>query len=271
MENLPANIVPLITEWGLNIIGAAAILIIGWIAAGIGRRIARRALSRGNAYESLVGFVGNMVYYVVIAFAVVAALARFGVQTTSFVAILGAAGFAVGFALQGSLANFASGVMLVIFRPFKIGDYIEAGGTAGTVQEIAIFSTTLHSPDNVRITVPNSGVYGSIVKNYSYNETRRNDMVFGISYDDDISKAVDVIQRALDGDDRVLKDPAPMIAVGELADSSVNLLVRPWCTGADYWGLRWDLTRKIKEDLEAAGCSIPYPQQDVYMHQVSAG
>jgi small conductance mechanosensitive channel len=261
----------IVSTWGLRVVGALVLFIIGLMVCKAIRRSVRKALTKSSLDETLVPFLSSMIYYLLLTFLILAVLSLFGIQTTSFIAVLGAAGLAIGLALQGTLGNFAAGVMLLIFRPFKIGDYIEAGGASGTVQEIAIFSTTLHSPDNVRITVPNSGVYGSIVKNYSYNETRRNDMVFGISYDDDIGKAVDVIRRALDADDRVLKDPATVIAVGELADSSVNLLVRPWCTGADYWGLRWDLTRKIKEDLEAAGCSIPYPQQDVYMHQVSAG
>ena len=265
------GVMAIVSTWGLRVVGALVLFIVGLMVCKTVRRSVRKALEKSSLDDTLVPFLSSMIYYMLLTFLVLAVLSLFGIQTTSFIAVLGAAGLAIGLALQGTLGNFAAGVMLLIFRPFKIGDYIEAGGTAGTVQEIAIFSTTLHSPDNVRITVPNSGVYGSIVKNYSYNETRRNDMVFGISYDDDIAKAVDVIQRALDGDDRILKDPAPVIAVGELADSSVNLLVRPWCKGADYWGLRWDLTRKIKEDLEAAGCSIPYPQQDVYMHQVSAG
>jgi len=263
-------VMAIVSTWGLRVVGALVLFVVGLTVCKAVRRSVRKALEKSALDNTLVPFLSSLIYYMLLTFLILAVLSLFGIQTTSFIAVLGAAGLAIGLALQGTLGNFAAGVMLLIFRPFKIGDYIEAGGTAGTVQEIAIFSTTLHSPDNVRITVPNSGVYGSIVKNYSYNETRRNDMVFGISYNDDITKAVDVIQRALDGDDRVLKDPAAVIAVGELADSSVNLLVRPWCTGADYWGLRWDLTRKIKEDLEAAGCSIPYPQQDVYMHQVSA-
>jgi small conductance mechanosensitive channel len=262
-------VMAIVSTWGLRVVGALVLFIVGLTICKAIRRSIRKALDKSNLDKTLVPFISSLIYYLLLTFLILAVLSLFGIQTTSFIAVLGAAGLAVGLALQGTLGNFAAGVMLLIFRPFKIGDYIEAGGAAGTVQEIAIFSTTLHSPDNVRITVPNSSVYGSMVKNYSYNETRRNDMVFGISYDDDISKAVDVIQRALDADDRVLQDPAPVIAVGELADSSVNLLVRPWCKGADYWGLRWDLTRKIKEDLEAAGCSIPYPQQDVYMHQVS--
>jgi len=259
----------IVSTWGLRVLGALVLLVVGTMVCKTVRRSIRKALERSNLDRTLVPFISSLTYYLLLTFLILAVLSLFGIQTTSFIAVLGAAGLAVGLALQGTLGNFAAGVMLLIFRPFKIGDYVEVGGTAGTVQEIAIFSTTLHSPDNVRITVPNSAIYGSTIKNYSYNETRRNDMVFGISYDDDITKALDVIQRALSADDRVLQDPAPVIAVGELADSSVNLLVRPWCKGSDYWGLRWDLTRKVKEDLEAAGCSIPYPQQDVYMHQVS--
>jgi small conductance mechanosensitive channel len=171
--------------------------------------------------------------------------------------------------MQGTLSNFAAGVMLLIFRPFKVGDFVDAGGVAGSVVEIAIFSTTLHSPDNIRITVPNSSIYGTVIKNFTANDTRRNDMVVGISYDDDIGKAIEVLQRVVTADDRVLKDPAPMIAASELADSSVNLVVRPWCKKEDYWTLRCDLTRKMKEELEAAGCSIPFPQTDVHLHKAS--
>jgi len=269
VEAMMDALMAIVSTWGLRVVGALVLFIVGLMVCKAIRRSVRKALEKSNLDNTLVPFLSSLIYYLLLTFLILAVLSLFGIQTTSFIAVLGAAGLAIGLALQGTLGNFAAGVMLLVFRPFKIGDYVEAGGTAGTVKEIGIFSTTMHSPDNVRITVPNSGVYGSIVKNYSYNETRRNDMVFGISYDDDISKAVDVIQLALNADDRVLQDPAPVIAVGELADSSVNLLVRPWCTGADYWGLRWDLTRKIKEDLEAAGCSIPYPQQDVYMHQVS--
>jgi small conductance mechanosensitive channel len=160
--------------------------------------------------------------------------------------------------------------MLLVFRPFGVGDYVEAAGTAGTVKEIGVFATTLTTPDNVRIVVSNSAVYGSTIKNYSANDTRRNDIVMGISYNDDIGKAIETIKRVLASDERVLAEPECVIAVGELADSSVNLIVRPWCTKDDYWGLRRDLLRRLKEELEAAGCSIPYPQTDVHIHQASS-
>jgi small conductance mechanosensitive channel len=266
METLGA----LLSTWGLRVVGALAVLIIGWIVAKGIRRSVRRALERSSLDNTLVPFLSSLIYYMVLTFVILAVLRLFGLETTSLIAVLGAAGLAVGLALQGTLSNFAAGVMLLIFRPFKVGDFVEAAGTAGTVQEILIFSTTLHSPDNVRIVVPNSEIYGAIVKNYSFNDTRRNDMVIGIGYSDDIGKAVETIQRVLGEDSRVLQDPAPVIAVSELADSSVNLVVRPWCKKEDYWGLRFDLTRTLKEQLEAAGCNIPFPQTDVHLHQVSA-
>jgi small conductance mechanosensitive channel len=218
---------------------------------------------------SLVPFVSNLVYYVLLAAVVIAVLGLFGIETTSLVAVLGTAGLAIGLALQGTLANFSSGVMLLLFRPFRVGDYIDAGGAAGTVEEIGVFSTTLNTPDNVKIIVPNSGIFGSTIKNFSANETRRNDLVLGISYDDDIAKAIAVVNAVLAKDSRVLSDPEPIVAVSELGDSSVNLVIRPWCLREDYWSLRFDLIKKFKEELEQGGCSIPYPQQDVHLHSVN--
>jgi small conductance mechanosensitive channel len=183
--------------------------------------------------------------------------------------VLGTAGLAIGLAVQGTLANFSSGVMLLLFRPFRVGDYIDAAGVAGTVSEIGVFSTTLNTPDNVKIIVPNSGIFGATIKNFSANDTRRNDIVLGISYGDDISNAIAVVNTVLGKDPRVLSDPEPTVAVSELADSSVNLVVRPWCRKEDYWNLRSDLIRNFKEELERGGCSIPYPQHDVHVHQVN--
>lgn len=270
VDKITAAVGEIVSTWGLRVVGALVVLVIGFIVCKMIRASVRRALQRTKLDATLIPFISAMVYYLLLTFVILAVLSLFGIQTTSFIAVLGAAGLAVGLALQGTLSNFASGVMLLVFRPFQVGDYVEAGGTAGSVKEIGVFSTTLGSPDNVKIVVPNSAVYGSIVKNYSANETRRNDMVFGIAYTDDIGKAIEVISRVLGSDERVLKDPEAVIAVGELADSSVNILVRPWCKGADYWALRFDMTRKIKEELEAAGCSIPFPQNDVYLHQVSS-
>ncbi len=200
----------------------------------------------------------------------IAALNRLGVATTSVVAIFGAAGLAVGLAMQGTLSNFASGVMLLVFRPFNLGDYVDAGGTMGTVMEIGIFSTTLKSPDNIKITVPNSQIYGATISNFNGYETRRVDMVMGINYDDNIQTAIDTIRSIVNADSRVLADPEPQIAVSNLGDSSVDIVVRPWCNAADYWALRFDLNRSLKEGLEGAGCSIPYPQTDVHLHQVAS-
>jgi len=256
----------LVSAWGLKVVGAIAVLVIGFLVAKIIRGGVRKALERSKLDNTLVPFITKLVYYMVLVFVLVAVLGLFGIETTSFIAVLGALGFAVGLALQGTLSNFSAGVMLLFFRPFGVGDYVEAGGTAGSVKEIGVFATTLCTPDNVQIIVPNSGVYGSIIKNYAANPTRRNDMVMGVSYDDDIAKAISVIEKCLGEESRVLQDPAPVVAVSELGDSSVNIVVRPWCTKEDYWGMRFDLLRKMKEELEAAGCSIPYPQTDVHVH-----
>jgi small conductance mechanosensitive channel len=259
------SLVDLGVTYGLQILYAIIVLIVGRMIAGAIRNGLRRALEKGNVDATLVPFLTNAAYYLVLAVVLIAVLQFFGIQTASLIAVLGAAGLAVGLALQGTLSNFSAGVMLLLFRPFKIGDYVEVGGTAGGVQEIGIFTTTLNTPDNVRIIVPNSSVFGQTIKNYTANDTRRNDLVMGISYGDDIGKAIETIQSVLNSDERVLKDPVPVIAVNELADSSVNLVVRPWCAKADYWALRWDLTRTLKERLEAAGCSIPFPQRDVHL------
>jgi small conductance mechanosensitive channel len=269
-ELILEQLASLFTAWGLKILGAVAVLIIGRMVARWARRLITRVMSRGTADATLVPFVSGLAYYLIVAFVAVAVLGMVGVQTASMVAVLGAAGLAVGLALQGTLSNFASGVMLLVFRPFSVGDYIDAGGTAGSVQAVGLFSTTLNTPDNVKIVVPNSAVYGSTIKNYTANPTRRNDMVVGVSYDDDLELAVRTIRRVLDSDDRVLKDPEPVVAISELGDSSVNIVVRPWCTKEDYWNLRFDMMRALKEQLEGAGCSIPYPQRDLHVHQVGA-
>ena len=258
----------LVSTWGLRVVGALAVLIIGWTAAKMVGGWARRLLTRSKMDPTLVPFFSRMAYYLTLTFVLLAVLRLFGVETTSFIAVLGAAGLAVGLALQGTLGNFAAGVMLLVFRPFNNGDFVEVAGVAGTVGEIGIFATTLNTGDNVRIVVSNGSIYGGTIKNYSANATRRNDIVMGVSYDDDLAKAKQTIEQVLAGDSRVLQDPAPVVAVAELADSSVNFVVRPWCKKEDYWGLRFDLLREMKEQLEAAGCSIPYPQQDVHMHQV---
>jgi small conductance mechanosensitive channel len=252
-------VVNLVSQWGLKVVGAIVLLFIGRMVAGWARRGVRRALTLAEVEPTLIPYITGLVYYTLFAVILVAVLGIVGVQTASFLAVFGAAGLAVGLALQGTLSNFAAGVMLLLFRPFHVGDFIDAGGTAGTVAAIGMFTTELNTPDNVRIVIPNSQIYGRTIKNFAANETRRNDLVMGISYNDDIGKAIATIKRVLDSDDRVLADPEPFIGVGELADSSVNLLVRPWCKKEDFWGLKTELLRTLKEELEAAGCSIPYP------------
>jgi small conductance mechanosensitive channel len=270
MEQILGALTTWATEYGLRVIGAIVLLVIGRMAAGVIKGVVRRGLEKASVDATLVPFLSKGVYYLVQAVVVIAVLNLFGVQTASLVAVLGAAGLAVGLAMQGTLSNFAAGVMLLIFRPFKVGDFIDASGTMGSVEEIGIFATTLKSPDNVKIILSNAQVYGSTIKNFNGYDTRRIDLVAGISYDDNIQVALDTLHKVIAADDRVLAEPAPQIAVSNLGDSSVDIVVRPWCKGSDYWALRFDLTRAIKEELEAAGCSIPYPQQDVYMHQVSA-
>jgi small conductance mechanosensitive channel len=263
------TIVPFVTEWGLRVIGALALLIIGRMVAGAIRAGVRKGMAKAEVDATLIPFVASLVYYVVLAVVLIAVLNLFGVATTSLVAILGAAGLAVGLAMQGTLSNFAAGVMLLTFRPFKVGDWVEIGGISGSVIAVRIFSTVLKTGDNIMITVPNSQVWGGTIKNYNGFDTRRIDLVMGIDYGDDIQVAMDTITRIVNADERVLEDPAPLIAVSNLGDSSVEIVVRPWVNGADYWGVRFDLTRQLKEGLEAAGCSFPFPQQDVHMHQVS--
>lgn len=263
-------IVGLISTWGLKVIGAIAAFILGRIAAGWIRRAMRKMLMRSRLDETLIPFLASLVYYAVLAFVIIAVLGIVGIETASLAVVLGAAGLAVGLALQGTLSNFASGMMLMIFRPIKLGDWVEVGGVAGSVAEVGIFSTKLNTGDNVHIVIPNSNVYGETISNYSVNDIRRVDLAVGIHYEDDIGLAVRTLQKILDEDERVIDEPEPVIAVGELADSSVNILVRPWCNRDDYWRLRWDLTRKFKEELEEAGCSIPFPQHDVHLYSTEA-
>jgi len=219
MEQITQVSVDLLTQW----------LIVGRMVAGLLRKMTRRAMTKGDVDATLVPFLSSLVYYLALAVVVIAVLGLFGIQTTSLIAILGAAGLAVGLALQGTLSHFASGIMLLIFRPFRVGDFVEVSGTLGTVDEIGIFTTTLTSPDNIKISVPNSQIYGNTIKNMNGHETRRVDMVMGVSYDDDLALAMETMRRVIQEDDRVLAEPEPQIAVAELADSSVNFVVRPWC------------------------------------------
>jgi len=252
-------------EYGLKIIGAILILIVGRVAAGLGRKLVKKGLERTKVDAAVTSFVGSLIYIAILTFAVLAALAKFGIQTASFVAVLGAASFAVGFALQGSLGNFASGVLILLFRPFRIGDFVEAAGVMGTVKDIHLFTTLLATVDNVQIIVPNGKLYGDIIKNYSANNTRRVDMVIGISYGSSIRKAAEILQNLIQEDKRILSDPSPTIAVAELADSSVNFVVRPWVNKEHYWDVKFDFLRNVKERFDESGIEIPFPQRAVHM------
>ena len=265
------QIVSLIATYGVNVVGAVVVLIVGRVAAGWSRRAVRRMLRRtGRVDDTLTGFLGSLVKYAVVAFTGIAVLQQFGVEATSLVAVFGAAGLAIGLALQGTLGNVAAGVMLLVIRPFKVGDYIEAGGHGGSVKIISLFTTELATPDNVQIIIPNGAIWGTAIKNYSFNDTRRVDLLMGIDYGDNIDTAIATINRVIGEESRALSDPEPLVAVSELADSSVNLVVRVWVNAGDYGGVRFDLTKKLKEQLEADGISIPFPQRVVHMTTAAA-
>ncbi|MDP6524235.1 MAG: mechanosensitive ion channel [Kiritimatiellia bacterium] len=261
-----AKIQGLMVSCGAQVLVAILILVIGRYAALGIRTLLVKIMKKSKVDETLISFVASLSHIAIMAFVVIAALARMGVQTTSFVAVIGAAGLAIGLALQGSLANFAAGVLLIIFKPFRVGDYIEGGGTDGVVEEIGIFVTELKSLDNKKVIVPNAKMTGDNVINHSTNEFRRVDLVAGVSYGDDLDKVRKVLEEIFDSEEKILKDPKPMVGVLELADSSVNLAVRPWVKSADYWDVFFAVQEQIKKRFDAAGISIPFPQQDVYMH-----
>ena len=258
------------TEFGVNILAALAVFIIGrWVIKYL-KKLILRVMEKRGVDATLTKFVANLAYVALLAFVIIAALGMLGIQTTSFIAVLGAAGLAVGLALQGSLSNFAAGVLLIIFRPFKVGDFIEGAGVAGVVEEIQIFTTQLKTPDNKTIIIPNAKITGDNIVNYTVKGTRRADMVFGIGYEDDIDKARDIITDILSKDERVLKDPPLQVAVSELGDSSVNFVVRAWVNAADYWGLVFDTTETVKKRFDAESISIPFPQRDVHLYEHKA-
>ena len=253
----------------MNVITATVIFFLGrWIAIQL-KTFLVSVMERKGIDAMLVSFTGNVAYIAMIVFVIITALGHLGIQTTSFVAIIGAAGLAIALSLQSSLANFASGVMIILFRPFKTGDFVEAGGVSGVVEGIQIFSTQMKTGDNKSIIVPNASITGGNITNYSAKEERRVDMIFGIGYDDDLKKAKDILLELVNKDERILKEPATVIAVGELGDSSVNLICRPWVKTGDYWAVYWDMTEAVKLRFDKEGISIPYPQQDVHMHQAA--
>lgn len=258
-----------VVPWSINIALAIVVFVVGRLIAKGLVKILERLLIRAEVDNMLVEFIGSISSAVLLLIVIIASLDMLGVNTTSLIAMLGAAGLAVGLALQGSLQSFAAGVLLIIFRPFKIGDAVEAGGTFGIVEKITIFNTVVLSPDNREITVPNSSIYGGTITNFSARDMRRIDMVFGIGYGDDIKKAKDIMMQIMNTDERVLKDPAPLVAVSELGDSSVNFVLRPWVKREDYWDVNFVLTEKIKLAFDSNGISIPFPQMDVHMDQAA--
>lgn len=255
-----------VIPWGIKILVALVIFVIGKMLAKSLTGFTRKLMQKSGMDEALVKFLGGIVYTILLIAVILAAIDTLGVNVTSLLAVLGAAGLAVGLALKDSLSNFAAGVMLMVFRPFRIGDFITAGGTSGVVDEIGLFCVLMRTGDNQRIIIPNSAVFGSTIVNTSALPTRRIDLVIGISYDDNIGTAKQIIENVIKADSRVLENPAPVIAVSELGDSSVNLVVRPWVNTADYWAVRWDLTENIKVKLEEGGISIPFPQRDVHLY-----
>ena len=268
-ENLEL-IQELVVLYGVKILMALVIFIIGkWIVKKLAN-VVEKLMQKNEVDPAIRNFAGSIIYYALLVFVCIAALGQLGIQTASFVAIVGAAGLAVGLALQGSLSNFAAGVLLLIFRPFKVGDFVEIAGTSGVIQSIQIFTTELNTPDNKKVIVPNGGVISGNIVNYSANDTRRVDLVFGIGYSDDIDSARKVIEGILKAEKRVLEIPAATVAVVELADSSVNFVCRPWVNTADYWDVYFALTEAVKKAFDNSGISIPFPQQDVHMHQVES-
>ncbi len=258
----------LFVNFGKNLIVAILIFYIGRFIVRLVVRGMSRVMDRQQVDQTLQKFVGNLVSMALMVVVIIAAIGALGIQTTSFIAIFGAAGLAVGLALQGSLSNFAAGVLIVLFRPYKVGDYVEAAGIAGSVEEVQILTTVLKTPDNKKIIVPNSQIMDSIITNYSANDTRRVDLTIGVSYSDDLDKVHATLRELVNADERILKDPECLIAVQALADSSVNFVVRPWVASGDYWGVYFDLTEAVKKRFDDEGISFPFPQQDVHIYKV---
>lgn len=255
--------------WGPKVVAALAILVIGYFVVRIATSLAARGLRTAQMDETLVRFLRSIMYILLMAFVIIAVLGKLGVDTTSLAAIFAAAGLAIGLALQGSLGNFASGVMLIANRPFKVGDLITVAGVTGVVEQINVFATELNTPDNKRLIVPNGEITKGVITNLSGNNRRRLDLVIGISYSDDIETAREILQRVVAAHPKVLAEPAPYIAVHELGDSSVNFLVRPWTLTGDYFKTWGELTTAIKQEFDVVGISIPFPQTDVHLHQVA--
>ena len=257
-------------DLGIRVFTAIVIFFVGkWVVSLIVKGVLK-AMQKSDVDTTLRRFIASLARMVLMLFVIIAAIHQLGIQTASLIAVLGAAGLAIGLALQGSLSNFAAGVLIVLFRPYKVGDWIEGAGVSGSVEEVQILTTVLKTGDNKRVIIPNSQIMGSTITNYSANPTRRVDLVVGVSYSDDLDKVRKELEQLVAADERILKDPAPTIAVSELADSSVNFVLRPWVNTADYWAVYFDLTERVKKRFDEVGVSIPFPQRDVYIHNVPA-
>jgi small conductance mechanosensitive channel len=259
-----------IVPWAINILLAVAIFIIGKYIIKLLVGVVKKVMHKANVDNILIEFIATLIRAALLIFVLIAALDQLGVNTSSMIAMMGAAGLAIGLALQSSLQNLASGIMLIIFRPFNDGDMVETAGVSGKVEHIGIFTTTLRSGDNREIIIPNGEIFGGTLTNYAQRKSRRVDMVFGIGYDADLKNAKNIIKQILEEDERIFKDPAPLVAVAELADSSVNFNVRPWCKTEDYWNVYFDTHEKIKLTFDAQGISIPYPQMDVHQKAITS-
>ena len=269
MEDIMNTVSHYITLYGIKIVIAIVIFLVGRMVAKWISQITQSTMIKKQVDPALQHFISSLVYYGLMIFVIIAALSQVGIQTASLIAVVGAAGLAIGLALQGSLANFAAGFLILMFRPFKIGDYVEVAGVGGSVEKIMIFTTELKTPDNKKVIIPNGAITSDTITNYSANDTRRVDLVFGIGYGDDIDKAKAVLRSVVDADERILKEPATNIAVHALADSSVNFVVRPWVKSVDYWDVFFDMQETVKKRFDEEGISIPFPQRDVHMYQVS--
>ncbi len=267
MDKLIEMITYWVTTYSVKILAAILVLVIGkWLAGKISNLVTK-LLEKNKVDVTLVRFLQSIIYYTLLVVVVIAAAGQLGINTTSFLTIVGAAGLAIGLALKDSLSNFASGVMLILFRPYRVDDFVDIGGVSGNVVSISLFTTELNTVDNKRVIVPNSSITSNVITNVTANDTRRVDLVIGIGYDDDIKKAKEILKQVVEEDDRILKDQKTNIAVSELADSSVNFIVRPWVKTQDYWSVYFDLLEKIKLTFDDQGISIPYPQQDVHLYE----
>jgi small conductance mechanosensitive channel len=256
-------------EWGsifgIKLIAAIAILIIGNIIAKNIRKLILKLMDKRKVDKAISSFISSLAFSALWVFVILAALSQLGIQTTSFMTIIGAAGLSIGLALQGSLSNFASGFLIILFRPFKVGDYVEAGGVAGSISKISIFTTDFTTPDNKKIIVPNSQIMNGTITNYSAEKTRRVDFTFGVGYEMDISRVKDIMNNIIKGHKLILKDPEPFVRLGNLGDSSIDFTVRVWAETEDYWTVYFDLVEKVKEEFDKAEINIPYPQMDVHL------